>query len=60
MGIPDGVLLLAILDPPVIDPDLFAALHGVAQGGAAVPVLGRGHDEAVAGDVGADSALGEP
>lgn len=58
--IPDAVLLLSLLNSPVLDPDLLPALHAEAEGGAAVPVLGGGHDEPVAGDVRADAAVGEP
>ena len=44
----------------MVYPDLAAPLHGEAEGGAAVPVLGGGHHEAVTGEVGADPAVGEP
>ena len=41
-------------------PDLVSALHGEAERGAAVPVLGGRHHPAVTRQVRADAAVGEP
>ena len=60
LAIPDAVLLLPVCDPAVLYPDLVSALHGEAERGAAVPVLGGRHHPAVARQVRADAAVGEP